>query len=170
LLKRTPMRRACHDYSKHWLAPLRSRTGITQCSYGKSHVGRASMVLHHAPDLANAVLMGHISLDNAYEEARLRRGQRAIVVAEVTRDISVRQTAEEIWSETDHGASGRWWRRKGAWHSRCRPQEQLAGKYPPPGKAINPPLNPARDRLSRPAVNSGKCKWVLKQARADEQG
>jgi ParB/RepB/Spo0J family partition protein len=52
------------------------------------------------------------TVDNAYEEARLRRGQRAIVVAKVTRNLSVRQVAEEVWSETDHGASGRWWRRK----------------------------------------------------------
>jgi hypothetical protein len=32
-------------------------------------------VLHHASDLADSVLAGSISLDNAYEEARIRKGR-----------------------------------------------------------------------------------------------
>jgi ParB-like nuclease domain len=38
-------------------------------------IGRARTVLHHAPDLADPVIAGSISLDNAYEEARVRKGR-----------------------------------------------------------------------------------------------
>jgi hypothetical protein len=59
-----------------------------------------------------------------------------------------------------------------AWPSQCNPEEQSAGIATTAKEGnSNPPLNPAtRDRLSRLAVNSGKCKWVLIQARTDEQG
>jgi hypothetical protein len=47
-----------------------NQAGITA-----SRVKYASVVLNHAPDLSNAILMGHLSLDNAYEEARIRKGR-----------------------------------------------------------------------------------------------
>jgi ParB/RepB/Spo0J family partition protein len=46
-----------------------------QTSLSKGLIGNAAIVLQHAPDLAASVLAGHISLDNAYEEARIRKGQ-----------------------------------------------------------------------------------------------
>lgn len=38
-------------------------------------LAKASIVLHHAPDLTASVIAGHLSLDNAYEEARIRKGR-----------------------------------------------------------------------------------------------
>lgn len=38
-------------------------------------LAKASIVLHHAPDLTASVIAGHISLENAYEEARIRKGR-----------------------------------------------------------------------------------------------
>jgi ParB-like chromosome segregation protein Spo0J len=79
-------------------------------------IREARTVLRHAPDLAASVLVGHLSLENAYEEARIRKGRAetyesrfnalkaaasdlANLVAKVTRNLSVRQAAEEA----DHG-------------------------------------------------------------------
>jgi hypothetical protein len=57
--------------------PDRTPRGQSSVSEGITYerVSSARAVLRHAPDLANSVLMGHISLDNAYEEARIRKGQ-----------------------------------------------------------------------------------------------
>jgi hypothetical protein len=45
------------------------KAGIAaQVSHQRIH--QANTVLSHAPDLAEAVLMGHLSIDNAYGEAR----------------------------------------------------------------------------------------------------
>jgi ParB/RepB/Spo0J family partition protein len=46
-----------------------------QSGLSKGLVGNAAVVLKHAPDLAPSVLAGHLSLDNAYEEARVRKGR-----------------------------------------------------------------------------------------------
>jgi hypothetical protein len=46
-----------------------------QNSLSKGLIGNAAVVLKHAPDLADSVLNGSISLDNAYEEARIRKGR-----------------------------------------------------------------------------------------------
>lgn len=51
------------------------RTSIKTIEVSPGYVSHARIVLQHAPDLANAVLMGHLSLDNAYEEARIRKGR-----------------------------------------------------------------------------------------------
>lgn len=41
----------------------------------RPRIAKAAVVLKHAPDLANSILAGSISLDNAYEEARIRKGR-----------------------------------------------------------------------------------------------
>jgi hypothetical protein len=51
------------------------RTSIKTIEVSPGYVSHARIVLQHAPDLANAVLMGHLSLDNAYDEARIRKGR-----------------------------------------------------------------------------------------------
>ena len=38
-------------------------------------LAKASIVLHHAPDLTASVIAGHLPLDNAYEEARICKGR-----------------------------------------------------------------------------------------------
>lgn len=53
--------------------PLRQPSGQNNLSRGL--VGNATVVLKHAPDLAEQVINGSLSLDNAYEEARIRKGQ-----------------------------------------------------------------------------------------------
>jgi hypothetical protein len=47
------------------------------------YLRQARFVLKHGSDLADSVLNGSISLDNAYEEARIRKGQRAMAVARI---------------------------------------------------------------------------------------
>jgi hypothetical protein len=51
------------------------RNGAKQSSPTAGRLGYAMTVINHAPDLANQVLSGSLSLDKAYEEARLRKGQ-----------------------------------------------------------------------------------------------
>jgi hypothetical protein len=43
--------------------------------FSKAYLSRARTVLRHAPDLAEHVINGSLSLDKAYEEARIRKGQ-----------------------------------------------------------------------------------------------
>ena len=50
-------------------------TYILSANINRRHLTKAAVVLKHAPDLANNVIMGHLSLDNAYEEARVRKGR-----------------------------------------------------------------------------------------------
>jgi hypothetical protein len=60
------------------ICPLSGQTireAAGQANLGKSHLSRATVVLTHAPDLAASVIAGSISLDNAYEEARIRKGR-----------------------------------------------------------------------------------------------
>jgi ParB/RepB/Spo0J family partition protein len=52
-----------------------SRQISDQTKVSKTRLISASVVLKHAPDLASQVLLGHISLDNAYGEARIRKGR-----------------------------------------------------------------------------------------------
>jgi hypothetical protein len=40
-----------------------------------TYLSQARFILRHAPDLADNVRAGHLSLDNAYEEARIRKGR-----------------------------------------------------------------------------------------------
>lgn len=51
------------------------RTSIKTIEVSPGYVNHACIVLQHAPDLAASVLAGSISLDNAYEEARIRKGR-----------------------------------------------------------------------------------------------
>jgi hypothetical protein len=51
------------------------RDGAKQSGTSASRLGYATAVINHAPDLADSVINGSISLDNAYEEARLRKGR-----------------------------------------------------------------------------------------------
>jgi hypothetical protein len=51
------------------------REAAKQSGLKDNRVFYASTILRHAPDLSDAVLMGHLSLDNAYEEARIRKGR-----------------------------------------------------------------------------------------------
>jgi hypothetical protein len=50
---------------------LRSSTG----EFDKALISRARTVLSHAPDLASSVLAGTLSIDNAFEEALIRKGR-----------------------------------------------------------------------------------------------
>jgi hypothetical protein len=43
--------------------------------FSKAHLSRARAILHYASDLADNVLAGSLSIDSAYEEARIRKGQ-----------------------------------------------------------------------------------------------
>jgi hypothetical protein len=51
------------------------RNGAKQSGLTAGRLGYAMTVINHAPDLANHVLDGSLSLDKAYEEARIRKGQ-----------------------------------------------------------------------------------------------
>jgi hypothetical protein len=57
--------------------PDRTPRGQSSVSEGITYerVSSARTVLRHAPDLADQVIAGSLSLDKAYEEARLRKGQ-----------------------------------------------------------------------------------------------
>lgn len=63
------------------VAKLFATNNLTQQAAGKqmdvkqARISKAVIVLKHAPDLANSILAGSISLDNAYEEARIRKGR-----------------------------------------------------------------------------------------------
>lgn len=49
--------------------------GAKYAGLNRARVAQARTVLHHASDLADSVRSGSLSLDNAYEEARQRKGQ-----------------------------------------------------------------------------------------------
>jgi hypothetical protein len=51
------------------------REAAKQSGLKNNRVAYAFTILRHAPDLANSVIAGSISLDNAYEEARIRKGR-----------------------------------------------------------------------------------------------
>jgi hypothetical protein len=51
------------------------RNGAKQSGLTAGRLGYAMTVINHAPDLADQVISGVISLDKAYEEARIRKGQ-----------------------------------------------------------------------------------------------
>jgi hypothetical protein len=53
----------------------KKKTSSISEEVSSTHISRARTVLRHAPDLAASVIAGHISLDNAYEEARIRKGR-----------------------------------------------------------------------------------------------
>jgi hypothetical protein len=54
---------------------LTQETAAKQMDVKRPRIAKAAVVLKHAPDLANSILAGSISLDNAYEEARIRKGR-----------------------------------------------------------------------------------------------
>ena len=62
----------------------------------QQRISQARTVVRHAPDLANAVLAGHLSLDNAYEEARLRKGQRAMATCLVSKQAAPQKGKSSI--------------------------------------------------------------------------
>ena len=49
------------------------RDAADMAGVGKSRVSQANTVLRHAPELADAVMAGTISLDEAYKEAKQRK-------------------------------------------------------------------------------------------------
>lgn len=51
------------------------RDAAKQSGLKDNCVAYASTILHHAPDLADQVINGSLSLDKAYEEAKIRKGQ-----------------------------------------------------------------------------------------------
>jgi hypothetical protein len=51
------------------------REAAKQSGLKNNRVAYAFTILRHAPDLAASVIAGSISLDNAYEEARIRKGR-----------------------------------------------------------------------------------------------
>jgi ParB-like chromosome segregation protein Spo0J len=51
------------------------REAANQSGLDHTRIVQANVVLHHAPDLADQVITGSLSLDNAYEEARVRKGR-----------------------------------------------------------------------------------------------
>jgi ParB/RepB/Spo0J family partition protein len=63
------------------VAKLFATNNLTQQAVSKqmdvkqARISKAAVVLKHAPDLASSILAGSISLDNAYEEARIRKGR-----------------------------------------------------------------------------------------------
>jgi hypothetical protein len=54
---------------------LTTREAGTLSGTNRDYISRARTVIRHAPDLAASVLAGSLSLDKAYEEARIRKGQ-----------------------------------------------------------------------------------------------
>lgn len=54
---------------------LTQQAASKQTDVKRARIAKAAVVLKHAPDLANSILTGSISLDNAYEEARIRKGR-----------------------------------------------------------------------------------------------
>jgi hypothetical protein len=59
-----------------------SRQISDQANVSKTRLIEASTVLRHATDLTSQVLLGHLSLDNAYADARMytkRTGQYPIL-------------------------------------------------------------------------------------------
>jgi hypothetical protein len=54
---------------------LTTREAGTLSGTSRDYISRARTVLRYAPDLVNSILAGSLSLDNAYEEARIRKGQ-----------------------------------------------------------------------------------------------
>jgi hypothetical protein len=118
------------------------RDGAKQSGTSAGHLGYAMAVINHAPDLAASVLIGSVSLDNAYAEARLRKGRAethesrfeslkaaapdlAEMVVEGRLSLEEAQVAyDQRVSEERHRACSI------DWHRRCRPREQLAGIAP----------------------------------------
>jgi hypothetical protein len=103
---------------------------------------QARFILRHAPDLASQVRAGHLSLDNAHEEARVRKGRSdtydsrfnalkaaAPDLAELV--VEEKLTLEEAQVAYDQRVSEERHRACSIdWHRRCRPREQLAGIAP----------------------------------------
>lgn len=93
------------------MAKMRPFSGQNGLSSGL--VGNAAVVLKHASDLADSILNGSISLDNAYEEACLRKGQRAVAMAKICSfsEQTQRQRAITVTkvfaTKTSHGDSRR---------------------------------------------------------------
>jgi len=54
---------------------LTQETASKQTDVKRARIAKAAVILKHAPDLGNSILAGSISLDNAYEEARIRKGR-----------------------------------------------------------------------------------------------
>jgi hypothetical protein len=54
---------------------LTQQAASKQTDVKRARIAKAAVVLKHAPDLANSVLGGSISLDNAFEEALIRKGR-----------------------------------------------------------------------------------------------
>jgi hypothetical protein len=54
---------------------LTQQIASRQGGMSQSLISQARTVLNHAPDLANSIIAGSISLDNAYDEARIRKGR-----------------------------------------------------------------------------------------------
>jgi prolyl-tRNA editing enzyme YbaK/EbsC (Cys-tRNA(Pro) deacylase) len=52
-----------------------TREAANQSGLDQTRIVQASVVLRHAPDLAPQVIAGHLSLDNAYAEAKVRKGR-----------------------------------------------------------------------------------------------
>lgn len=54
----------------------------------ENRLSQARTVLRHASDLADSVLAGSLSLDNAYEEARIRKGRAETYESRFNRGIN----------------------------------------------------------------------------------
>ena len=55
--------------------PVSQRKAADSLRIKQPTLAKASIILHHAPDLTASVIAGHLSLDTAYEEARIRKGR-----------------------------------------------------------------------------------------------
>ncbi|MDQ3959507.1 MAG: hypothetical protein M3255_04290 [Pseudomonadota bacterium] len=53
----------------------RGKNSSVSKEFSGARLSLARFVLRYAPDLADSVLAGSPSIDNAYEEARIRKGQ-----------------------------------------------------------------------------------------------
>lgn len=51
------------------------QTASKQADISQQRISQARTILKHAPDLADSVISGFLPLDNAYEEARIRKGR-----------------------------------------------------------------------------------------------
>jgi hypothetical protein len=61
----------------------KKKTSSISEEVSSAHISRAHTILKHASDLAASVIAGSISLDNAYEAARIRKGRAEGCVARI---------------------------------------------------------------------------------------
>jgi hypothetical protein len=81
---------------------LTQQAASKQLNVSQQRISFASVVLKHASDLADSVVNGSLSLDKAYEEARIRKGRadtheaRFNALKEAAPDLAERVVEEKL--------------------------------------------------------------------------